>query len=90
MLTKLWVVALLAAQNAQPAFADEEDLAEADGEEMMEALAGELPYMTGMMAKIVHDDPDSQFGWCDDEEEFLFGLDLILDGLETRSARQAT
>ena len=33
MLTKLWVVALLAAQNAQPAFADEEDLAEADGED---------------------------------------------------------
>ena len=33
MLTKLWVVALLAAQNAQPAFADEEGLAEADGED---------------------------------------------------------
>ena len=29
-----------------------------------------------------HDDPDSTLGWCDDQVEFEFGLDLILDGLE--------
>lgn len=35
-----------------------------------------------MLADIVHDDPDSTIGWCDDQAEFEFGLDLILDGLD--------
>jgi len=32
---------------------------------------------------VAHDDPDSTLGWCDDQAEFEFGLDLILDGLDT-------
>ena len=28
------------------------------------------------------DDPDTTLGWCDDQTEFEFGLDLILDGLD--------
>ena len=35
-----------------------------------------------MMMEIVHDDPDSTLGWCDDQTEFTFGLDLILNGLD--------
>jgi hypothetical protein len=35
-----------------------------------------------MMMEIAHDDPDSTLGWCDDQTEFEFGLDLILGGLE--------
>jgi hypothetical protein len=35
-----------------------------------------------MMAEIAHDDPDTTLGWCDDQTEFEFGLDLILDGLD--------
>jgi hypothetical protein len=31
---------------------------------------------------LVSDDPDSTLGWCDDQTEFEFGPDLILDGLE--------
>ena len=27
-------------------------------------------------------DQDSTLGWCDDQFEFEFGLDLILDGIE--------
>jgi hypothetical protein len=27
-------------------------------------------------------DPGSTLGWCDDQTEFEFGLDLILDGLD--------
>jgi hypothetical protein len=27
-------------------------------------------------------DTDSTLGWCDDQEEFEFALDLILDRLE--------
>ena len=48
----------------------------------MEELADQLPHLVGMMAEIAHDDPDSTLGWCDDQTEFEFGLDLILDGLD--------
>jgi AcrR family transcriptional regulator len=47
------------------------------------ALADQLPNLVGMMAQIAHDDPDSTLGWCDDQTEFEFGLDLILDGLDS-------
>jgi AcrR family transcriptional regulator len=49
---------------------------------MLEQMADELPYFVGMMMEIAHDDPESTLGWCDDQTEFEFGLDLILDGLE--------
>jgi AcrR family transcriptional regulator len=59
---------------------------EDDGEEeamaMLEQMSDRLPYIVGMMTEISHDDPDSTLGWCDDQTEFEFGLDLILDGLE--------
>jgi hypothetical protein len=35
-----------------------------------------------MLMEISHDDPDSTLGWCDDQVEFEFGLDLLLDGLD--------
>ena len=57
----------------------------AGGEEdtaALEAMADQYPYLVGMMAEIAHDDPDSTHGWCDDQTEFEFGLDLILDGLD--------
>lgn len=41
-----------------------------------------LPYLAGMLMEVVHDDPGSTIGWCDDQFEFEFGLDLILDGLD--------
>jgi AcrR family transcriptional regulator len=46
------------------------------------AMAARFPNLAGMMADIVHDDPESTLGWCDDQEEFEFGLDVILDGLD--------
>ena len=54
----------------------------ADADAAMAAMAADLPYLTGMMAEVAHDDPDSTLGWCDDQTEFEFGLDLILDGLD--------
>jgi AcrR family transcriptional regulator len=45
-------------------------------------LAAELPHLVGMVREIAHDDPGSTLGWCDDQAEFEFALDLILDGLE--------
>jgi AcrR family transcriptional regulator len=48
----------------------------------LEGMAGQFPHLVGMLADIVHDDPDTTLGWCDDQAEFEFGLDLILDGLD--------
>ena len=49
---------------------------------MLEEMASRLPNLVGMMSEIAHDDPGSTLGWCDDQTEFEFGLDLILDGLD--------
>ncbi len=47
-------------------------------------LATELPHLVEMLAEVAHDDPGSTLGWCDDQTEFEFGLDVVLDGLERR------
>jgi len=39
------------------------------------------------LAEITHGEPESTLGWCDDQFEFEFGLDLILDGLDRVRAR---
>ncbi len=51
------------------------------------SLAPELPHLVAMVSEAVHNqDPESSLGWCDDQSEFEFGLDVILDGLEKRRA----
>lgn len=54
---------------------------------MLEQMAEHFPYIVGMMAEIVHDGPEDTLGWCDDQTEFEFGLDVLLDGLERRRQR---
>jgi AcrR family transcriptional regulator len=54
----------------------------------IENMAGQFPHLVGMMMEVAHDDPDSTLGWCDDQTEFEFALDLILDGLDR--TRQTT
>jgi AcrR family transcriptional regulator len=54
------------------------------GDAMLEQGADQFPYIVGMLTEIAHDDPDTTLGWCDDQYEFEFGLDLVLDGLERR------
>ena len=53
-----------------------------DDMEMMELMAQQLPNLSAMLAGVTHDPADSTIGWCDDQTEFEFSLDLILDGLE--------
>jgi AcrR family transcriptional regulator len=48
----------------------------------LEAMADQIPHLVAMFTEVAHDDPDSTLGWCDDQTEFEFGLDLILDGLD--------
>ncbi|GAA4698558.1 transcriptional regulator, TetR family [Promicromonospora umidemergens] len=51
-------------------------------------MADELPHMVEMLAEVGHQDTGSTLGWCDDQTEFEFGLDLILDGLERLAERE--
>lgn len=55
----------------------------------LEQMAAFVPHLAAMLAVVRHDDPDSTLGWCDDQYEFEFGLDLILDGLERKRALEA-
>jgi AcrR family transcriptional regulator len=70
----------------QELFQPENDEAEEASAEMLEAMAGQFPNLTGMIAAVAHDEPGATLGWCDDQSEFEFGLDLILDGLERLAA----
>ena len=66
----------------EPATDEEEDASD----EMLAQMAEDLPLMVEMLSEIVHDDPDTTIGWCDDQTEFEFGLDLLLDGIESQRA----
>jgi AcrR family transcriptional regulator len=48
----------------------------------MAAMAAAFPHLGAMMADIAHEGSDTTLGWCDDQAEFEFGLDVLLDGLE--------
>ena len=61
-----------------PSTADTESMA------MLEQMADQFPHLVGMMAEVAHEGPDTTLGWCDDQFEFEFGLDIILDGLDAR------
>ncbi|MFI0405767.1 TetR/AcrR family transcriptional regulator [Actinomadura sp. 3N508] len=66
----------------QPAGAEKAD----DGSAAMAEMADRFPNLAGMVAASGHDDPDGTLGFCDDQFEFEFALDLILEGLERRRA----
>ena len=48
----------------------------------LESMTDQIPHLVAMLMDVAHDDPGSTLGWCDDQTEFEFGLDLILDGLD--------
>lgn len=60
------------------------------GDDALAGLAERLPHLAGMLRHISHDDPDSTLGWCDDQAEFEFGLDLLLDGLDRLRERSSS
>ena len=64
---------------------DQTEDTEEDVTTKLDLMAAQLPYLTGMMAEISHDDgPEETLGWCDDQTEFEFALNLMLDGLEAK------
>jgi AcrR family transcriptional regulator len=60
--------------------------ADADAVMMLEEMASAYPHITDMVAGIAHD-AGTTLGWCDDQFEFEFALDLLLDGLDRVRAR---
>jgi Tetracyclin repressor-like, C-terminal domain len=48
---------------------------------LIQQTAAEYPNSSAMLKEITHD-ADTTLGWCDDQVEFEFALDLILDGLD--------
>jgi hypothetical protein len=46
-------------------------------------IAGDYPNIAAMPETISHD-ADTSLGWCDDQFEFEFALDVLLEGLERR------
>lgn len=77
-------------------FGFSQELGEGDGDGSgdgdaaeLEQFAAQVPHLAAMLAVVRHDDPDSTLGWCDDQYEFEFGLDIILDGLERKRALEA-
>ncbi|MFD6138712.1 TetR/AcrR family transcriptional regulator [Promicromonospora sp. NPDC060271] len=55
---------------------------------MLMQMADQVPHMVEMLAAVSHDDADPTLGWCDDQTEFEFGLDIILDGLDRLAERE--
>jgi AcrR family transcriptional regulator len=58
------------------------DAGDQDAAAALETMADELPHLVGMLMEVAHDDPASTLGWCDDQTEFEFGIDVILNGLD--------
>ena len=57
---------------------------------MIVQMADQAPHMVEMLAEVGHEGPESTLGWCDDQTEFEFGLDLILDGLDRLAGQQVS
>ena len=54
---------------------------------MLRRMAQEYPNITAIMGQVMHDDASVVGTGCDDQVEFEFALDLVLDGLERLRAR---
>jgi AcrR family transcriptional regulator len=65
----------------QELYEDSEDLDPGALEMFIQQMAGTYPHLTEMARQISHDEETTMRG-CDDQFEFEFALDLILDGLE--------
>jgi AcrR family transcriptional regulator len=57
---------------------------------MIRQLSRDFPNVTAIMAQVAHDEESVVGSGCDDQFEFEFAIDVILDGLETLRRREAT
>lgn len=70
---------------SQELFDDNIDLDPQTQAQVVAALAGAYPHIHEIFVSIIHDDATVVGGGCDDQREFEFALDLILDGIERAS-----
>lgn len=73
---------------AQELYDDTESLAESPeiAEIMLRQMSAAYPNLAEMASQVMHDDSTIVGSGCDDQFEFEFALDLILDGLERQAA----
>lgn len=57
---------------------------------MIRQMSQEYPNIAAVMEQVVHDDASVVGSGCDDQFEFEFAMDLILDGLERLREREAS
>jgi AcrR family transcriptional regulator len=68
---------------SQELFMNDDDDADDDmAAVMFQQMAARYPNLTDLMRIVAHDSDSTLGSGCDDQFEFEFGLDLILDGLE--------
>jgi hypothetical protein len=56
---------------------------------MIRQMEREFPNLTAVMKQVVHDEASVVGSGCDDQFEFEFAIDVILDGLESLRQREA-
>ncbi len=56
---------------------------------MLQQLAAAYPNISAIVRQVQHDEASVVGAGCDDQLEFEFALDLLLDGLERRRAQEA-
>jgi AcrR family transcriptional regulator len=67
---------------SQELFDDSADIDPQDAEEIYRATADRYPNIGELVESVMHDQASVIGGGCDDQFEFEFALDLMLDGLE--------
>jgi AcrR family transcriptional regulator len=72
---------------SQELFNDSADVDPQVQAEMARAMADRYPFIAELIRSISHDDASTVGPGCDDQFEFEFALDLMLDGLERRRDR---
>jgi AcrR family transcriptional regulator len=67
---------------SQDVFDDSTSIDPATQEMLIREMEGSYPHIAEMIATVYHDEASIVGGGCDDQFEFEFALDLLLDGLE--------
>ena len=67
----------------QDVFDDSQSIDPATQAMLIREMQGTYPHIAEMIATVYHDQASIVGGGCDDQFEFEFALDLLLDGLET-------
>ncbi len=74
---------------SQELFNDQSDGEEPMPPEMIEAMAAKFPSIYELYLAVSHDDASTVGPGCDDQFEFEFSLDLMLDGIERMREAEA-